>query len=255
MTLKTNRLKKFLGCLALIGVVENVNALEAFECVRDLMPITAAASFQGRRKGVEKPFMLTPKFMAFPEVLNGTVTGFYVYSSGQAWYYDSIEDANKATKTFVELRKTNEFSLYSLVAQPLGLETVTLSFMPAFGGREANGGGPVMLGSSVLPVVGAMLSRPNEQLSVVYRNPKELGDEDLKRWIVEHSSRRPALANAIELDHQLVHLKTRKPKSKAALWAPLLNEIEVRKIWVQNHNIDEQNFKILSRLMESVCKP
>jgi hypothetical protein len=255
MILKTNRLKKFLACLAFLGVAENANALEAFECVRDLMPITSAASFQGRRKGVEKPFMLTPEFMAFPEVSNRTVTGFYVYSSGHAWYYDSIEDAEKATKSLAELRRTNEFSLFSLVAQPLGLETVTLSFMPGFGSREVNGGGPVILGSSVLPVVGAMLSRPNEQLSAVYRNPAELGDKDLKRWVGEHSSRRPAMANAIELDHRLAHLTTRKAKAKTALWAPLLNEIDVRKIWIKNHNIDEQNFKILSRLMETVCKP
>jgi len=56
-------------------------ALEAFECVRDLMPITEQAAFQSKRRQVEKPFMASEKFMAFPQVTKDAVTGFFVRSA------------------------------------------------------------------------------------------------------------------------------------------------------------------------------
>jgi hypothetical protein len=254
MTLKTNQLKNLALTLVLLSG-GRVHALDAFECVRDLLPITAQAAFQGHRKDVEKPFMLSDKYMVFPEVRKGSVTGFFVYAAGNAWYYDSVEikDAAEKSRPLGDLKRTGEFSLYSLVAQPQGLETIVLQFMPAFVNRETNGGGPVMLGASVMPVVGAFISRPNEQLSAAYRNPAEVDEASLKKWVSEHSSRRPT--SAMELDHQLLHLATKRTKSKNELWEPILNEIKVRREWVQNHNLDEKSFQQLGRLMESTCKP
>jgi hypothetical protein len=254
MILKTNQLRNLALALILMSA-GRASALEAFECVRDLMPITSQAAFQGHRKDVEKPFMLTDKFMVFPEVKKSAVTGFYIYSASNAWYYDSVTiKEGEKKRPLADLKRTGEFSLYSLVAQPEGLETIVLQFMPAFITHETNGGGPVMIGSTVMPVIGAFISRPNEQLTATYRNPGEVDDATLKKWVNEHSTRRPALAGTMEIDRQLLHLATGHAKSKSELWAPIFSEIKVRRQWVQSHNLDEKSFKQLSLLMESSCK-
>lgn len=256
MILKTNQLKRLVLAFVLMGA-GRARAFDTFECVRDLMPVTEQSAFQSKRQGVEKPFMLNEKFMAFPEIKGGAVTGFYIYSHGHARYYDSFEAKENAAKKkpLTELNRIGHFSLYNLIAQPLGLETVMLQFMPGFGVDDTTHGGPVMLGSSVMPVVGALMSRTNEQLISVYNNPSDSDEKDLKQWIADHSSRRPADVNSIEIDKQMIRLTTRKEKSKAELWAPLNNELIVRKKWVQEHNLAEESFRQLSRVMETSCKP
>jgi hypothetical protein len=256
MILKTNQLKPLALAFILMSA-GRVRALDTFECVRDLMPVSEQSAFQSKRQGVEKPFMLTEKFMAFPEVRNGAVTGFYIYSHGHARYYDSFETKENTAKKkpLTELNRVGHFSLYSLIAQPLGLETVMLQFMPGFGPDESTHGGPVMLGSSVMPVIGALMSRTNEQLISVYNNPADADEKDLKQWIADHSSRRPADVNSIEIDKQMVRLATRQKKSKSELWAPLNNELIVRKKWVREHNLAEDSFRRLARVMDTSCKP
>ena len=233
-------------------------ALETFECVRDLIPITEQAAFQSKRKQVEKPFMASEKYMAFPQVIKDAVTGFFLYSSGHAWYYDSVESADPSVietpRSIADLKRTNQFTLFNLVVQPTGLETVTLQYMPGFGNNETTQGGPVILGSSLMPVVGAFMSRTNEQLAVVFRNPREVDNDDLKRWVYEHLSRKPAAEGDITIEHQLLHLATRKELTKAELWRPMMDELKLRKVWVQNHNLDEDTFKKFSRIMETTCK-
>jgi hypothetical protein len=256
MILKTNPLKSLALALLVMGAGK-AYALDVFECVRDLMPITEQSAFQSKRQGVEKPFMLTDKFMAFPEIKKSAVTGFYIYSRGHAWYYDSFEPKEnpERKKPLADLNRVGHFSLYNLVAQPLGLETVMLQFMPGFGIDETTHGGPVMLGSSVMPVIGALMSRTNEQLISIYNNPADSDEQDIKRWIADHSSRRPADVNSIEIDKQMVRLTTSQVKSKTELWAPLKNELVVRKKWVQDHNLAEEAFRRLARVMDTTCKP
>ena len=255
MILKTSRLKP----LVLIGVALSavtVQASNTFECVRDLMPITEQATFQGARSSVESPFVQSGKFIVFPEVSKDHLTGFFVYSKTSAKYFDAVEtkDAPAHQTAIADLHASSDHPVYSMVAQPDGLETVTLEYLPGFGAEETTGDGAVVLGSSVLPVVGALVSRANEQLHVAYRNPSEANEADIKNWIFTHSSRHPATANAVEINHQLMQLVTKRAKSQEDLWQPLKSELRLRKKWVQEHNLDESSFQSLSKVMETSCK-
>jgi len=253
MILKTNRLK--LAALILIAVSgATASAYDTFACVRDLLPVTEAASFQVHRKGFEKPFMLSERFMAFPSISNDVVTGFFIYSADHAHHYDSVQNPDGSLTPLAALRRTNPNTLYQLVAQPDGLETVTLKYMPGYGQGESVKSGPVILGSSVLPVVGSFMSRTNAPLKVIYHNPMGLDEEVLKQWVYDHSTRRPANVQQLELDHQILHLATKTELDDKTLWAPLKRELELRKAWIQSHNLDEETFREFSRIKETSCK-
>jgi hypothetical protein len=259
MTSKMNRHNAILFALILLFLSNPARALDAFECVRDIMPISEQSGFQSPRKGVERPFMLSDNYMAYPEVNRGTVTGFYVYTSGKAWYYDAVEikeqRANKR-KMIAELKPGVDHYIYNLVAQPTGLETITVQYLPGFKGQETTAEGPVILGSSVLPVMGALVSRDNESLHMVYRNPAEAGEVELKRWIIANSRRKPPATDMkdMPLSRKIWNLRSVNTKTPDELWAPLLNEVKLRKEWVQTHNLDLIAFKKMSILMEGSCK-
>jgi hypothetical protein len=257
MILTKNPLKSSIF-IALIFSGGLAGALDAFECVRDLMPLTEPSGFQDRRQAVEKPFMIDAKYIVFPEVVNSTLTGFYLYSSGKGWYYDAIESkvGSHHRDAIRDLAKNGSHDFYELTAQPMGLETIALRYMPGFGVDDSpqKGRGPDMLGASVLPVIGAFVPNSKEQLHVVYRDPGEVSEGNLKTWIYEHSSRKPAMVSAIEIEHKMARLVTVQTKNNDELWRPLYAELKIRRQWVQSHNLDEQAFKQLSLILKSTCR-
>jgi hypothetical protein len=253
MILKTNRLKLGLAAV-LIMAAARVHALDTFECVRDLIPVSEQAAFQSKRKGFEKPFMVSERFMVFPEVNKDSVIGFFIYNAGHAWHYDSVEKSDGSLQPVLELKRDEPNTLLNLIAQPEGLETVTLQYMPSYGNTDTTQGGPVILGSSLLPVVGAFVSRPSEKLRTIFHNPKIVDESDLKQWIYDHSSRKPAAVKDIAVEHKIMHLASNKVLPESRLWEPLNSELKLRKHWVQEHNLNEATFKQFSHAMETTCK-
>lgn len=234
------------------------SALDVFECVRDLMPISEQASFQAQRAGVEHPFMLDGRFMIFPEVKKGQITGFFVYtSSAQAFYYDAVRKTQldqKPVTTAIRSLPKFENHVYQMTAQPSGIETMTLLFMPGYLVEDTTGHGPVVLGASVLPVVGAFISRKSDQLKTVYHNPADAHESDLQQWVYSRQARRPASVKEVEVPRVMVQLTNIEKKSLTELWAPLKAEFKVRKHWVQNHNLDENAFRQFNSVLRTTCR-
>ena len=228
-------LKTSLLSLILLTSANQAFAFNRFDCLRDLLPVTAYGAFQHKRKNVEQPFMIGDRHMVFAEVNSKSrvVTGFYIYSRDGAAYYDAVLGESVAAQPLADLKKDK--TLYQLVVQPNGLETVTIYFQPGYKAKESNGGGPVALGVSVLPVVGAFVSRP-EKVDYVYQNPV--------------ANRAPAAFDGPK--GKLAKLVTKKPKSD--LWAPLAEEIELREAWSRNHNLDDATFRRLEQITQTSCK-
>lgn len=256
MILKTNRLN-FLFLSLAFSVSAPAEGFNTFDCLRDMITVTERGSFQYRRKNVEKPFLVNEKFMVFPEVIKGHVTGFFVYDRKGAWYFDTIEILQNGKLTATPIRAMGETKgkvLYQMVAQPGGLETVTIYYMPGLDPKEGNTNGPVVLGASVLPVVGAFVSRP-EKYNYVYQNPATMADDEVKAWIFENGGgRRPASADKVKINRQIATLKSVAVKSDAELWSPMKHELELRTRWTREHNLDEKTFKELSRTLDTTCR-
>jgi hypothetical protein len=254
MTLKTNRRNIYIFFLFTISLLPSAaQALSTYECLRDLMPITDRASLQNKRQNVEEPFALDEKFVIFPEVVKDAVVGFYFYGPKGAAYYDAVEKAGKVT-SLAELTFKKDDGVYELVAQPNGIETVTVQYLPGFKLAPTGKDGPVMLGASVLPVFGAFVSRPDMDKSA-YLNPKSVTEISVKKWMAENwQGRRPASIEELPINSTIVKLKTLQPKSNDDLWKPAKNELKLRKAWIQTHNLDERAFKQLSLAMEGSCK-
>lgn len=256
--MKTNRLR-FLLLANLIGLRLEASAFNTFECVRDLLPVTDRASFQSKRQGVEEPFLLNDKYLVFPEVSNGTVSGFYFYGPKIAVFYDAIEikGTRSVTRYIGDLKFRPSEGIYEMVAQPTGLETVTVSYLPGYQMASSGRGGPVMLGSSVLPVIGAFVSRPAMH-KAAYSNPSFANESDVKRWVAARSpnpgGRQPAAADKTEVVKTIVRLKTLHPKQEDELWRPLKQELKFRQDWIKTRNLDEKSFKQLTLIMEGSCK-
>ena len=90
MILKTNRLNPiFLFLIVLVSA--EASAFSSYDCLRELMPITDRATLQNKRQEVEAPFVVQDKYLVFPEVSNGTVSGFYFYGPKGAAYYDAVD--------------------------------------------------------------------------------------------------------------------------------------------------------------------
>ncbi len=231
------------------------SALDTFACVRDLLPITEPAAFQSKRDHVERPFLLNEKYLVFPEVADKVVTGFYIYTADNAWYFDGLEGkAQPSIRQALRLFKPGDHTLYEMIAQPTGLETITLLYMPGYGIEDTTKRGPVALGASFLPVIGGMMSRTNQNLISVYHNPADAHESELQQWVYEHSSRKPASVKEIEVPRKMMQLITLQPKKSELLLSPLKNEYKLRKRWVQTHNLDEGSFRTLSRLMQTTCQ-
>ena len=136
--------------------------------------------------------------------------------------------------------------------------------MPGFGADRTTANGPVVLGASVLPVVGAFVSRPAAPLRQVYYDPRTVSDHDLKEWVYKQatdklaadkpSTRKPSAVDEVQVPHQMMQLLTARPKSGDDLWKPLKAELALRKAWIQAHNLNESSFKSLSRLLQTSCK-
>lgn len=251
MTLKTNLRNILFVTLSIASL--RAEAYNAFECLRDLMPITDRATVQTKRGDVEEPFIVDGKYVVFPEISNGTVTGFFFYGAKSAAYYDAAEVKGKI-KSIGDMSFRRDEGIYDLVAQPAGLETVTVHYLPGFRLAPTGGDGPVVLGASVLPVVGAFVSRPDIE-KLAYNNPKSFTDSAVKKWMSEHmTERRPASVDDIVINSTILKLKTLQVKSGDALMKPLRQELKLRKAWVQSHNLDEKAFKQLTLTMEGSCK-
>ncbi|NJL24396.1 MAG: hypothetical protein HC902_03980 [Calothrix sp. SM1_5_4] len=226
-----------------------------FDCLRDLIPLTERALIRSQRKSVEEPFIIGGKYIVFPEVAGGKIAGFFVYDRAGAWHYDAVEEKpDGERKAIADLAPDAALGVLELVAQPRGLETLTIRYLPGFNPNESVKSGPVALGVSVLPVVGAFVSRP-EQKKIAYYDPGQASDADLKRWLAERSSgRRPAENQEAPLNRTIQRLVSRKGREGNALWAPLKQELELRKNWIKTHNLDEATFKSLTRIMDTTCR-
>ena len=237
------------------SAAEKTSRLNRFECLRAMMAISDRGVFQLHRKGVEGPFAIeSDKYIVFPEVKGPQVTGFYIYDERQAWYYDGIERGG-TTQAIADLRPRTSEGILDLTAQPNGLETITVPLLPGFVPKGTGKNGPVMLGSSVLPVVGALVSRP-QRLVGVYYDPSASTSAEVKAWMVAHTegSRAPArVSRESEIPHTILHLVTIHGKDDR-LWEPLAAELKIRQQWMQTHNLDEQTFKQVSRAIEGRCR-
>ena len=239
------------------------SGMNRFACLSDLLPLTSHALLQGYRKGFEEPFLVNAQYLVFPEVANGKLSGLFIFDSKHAWHYDSVaaaaESENEpgampvtASIPISALVFDSSQGIFDLVAQPNGLETVTVSYLPGFNPLATDKDGPVILGASVLPVVGAFVSRP-EQRRIAYFNPARATDGELKKWFLSHGSgRRPAENPTAEVKRTIrrLHLTKAAPND----WHPLQTELDLRRQWIQDHNLDEATFRQLSRVMESTCK-
>lgn len=248
MILTKNQLSLALACSLLLLTGAAASAHEPFNCVRDLLPITGPAAFQVKRAGVEKPFAIAEKYIVFPEVKEGRLTGFYIYSGQKAKYYDSYEGR------LLTSLKEEDLTVYELIAQPDGLETVSIKYLPGYRAGESTQAGPVVLGSSILPVMGAVVSRDNLNIKSVYHDPSGVSEEELRHWIYQRMANPPASAREVKINRKLLHLGMLQGKSKTDLWEPLQTEFKARKNWVQTHNLDENAFRQLARLMSTSCR-
>ncbi len=258
MILKTNRLKA-ITLFILAGLAPQASALNIFDCVKDLMPVTDRASFHTKRVGVEEPFLANDKFLVFPEVSNGIVSGFYFYGTNTAVYYDAIEikGTKSETRYIGDLAFRARDGMFEMVAQPSGLETVTVSYLPGYQSNSSGRSGPVMLGASVLPVIGAFVSRP-AMVKRAYHDPSASNETDVKKWIAARtttgSDRMPASVDNVTINKTIARLKTLHGKSADDVMKPLKTEFKLRRDWVKSRNLDEKSFKQLSLIMEGSCK-
>lgn len=248
MILTKNQHSLWVG-LSLFWAGALAHANPSFNCVRDLLPITGKAALHVKRSGVERPFSIADKYLVFPEVTSDRVTGFYVYAENKAAYYDMAGDR------MLEDFAVSDLTLYELVAQPNGLETVTIGWLPGFRTGKTVSQAPVVLGSTIMPVVGAVVSRDAAALNSVYYNPGDVHESDLQEWIYHRmGSRKPASVKDVVVKKKLLHLGTREVKSAGELQAPLKAELAARKAWVRSHNLDEESFRKLARLMDGTCR-
>ncbi len=255
MILKTRALSFFLILFSFPSASTGAEGFNTFACLRDLLPLTDHGAYQRKRRDVERPFITGDKYIVFPEVRARKVTGFYVYDRGGAYFYDTIEireEGGIRTLPISGLVEAKERPLYQMVAQPGGLETMTIFYMPGFKVGETNSNGPVALGASVLPVVGAFISRP-EKYDYVYQSPQDISDSRLQEWLVKHKGGR-APASEQKIARQIVSLSLKVRKNENELWRPLKQELRLRRAWIGNHNIDNQTFKEIRRAMDGSCK-
>ena len=255
MILKTRAPSFFYILLLFLSASVGAEGFNTFACLRDLLPLTDHGSYQRKRGDIEKPFVTGDKYIVFPEVRAHKVTGFYVYDRGGAYFYDTIEVRAEGKVRYLPiagLAETKERPLYQMVAQPGGLETMTIYYMPGFKAGETNRNGPVALGASVLPVAGAFVSRP-EKYDYVYQNPDDFSESRLHEWLARNRGGR-APASEQKIVRQIVTLSVKTKKTQDELWRPLKEELRLRRDWIRDHNIDNQTFIEIRRAMDGSCK-
>lgn len=231
MTLKTNPHR--LG-LFLIFLLSFTARADEIACLRELLPVTDKVSFQRDRRGLEKPFVLADKFIVFPEIKEGKVSGFYVYGKKRGQYYDVVQAPGKKLPARTALSDLAQGIVYDMVAQPDGLETVTIAFAPQLRERPARTPSSAALGASMLPVVGAFVALQDKKESTpVYIRPE-----------LSPNNKNP---------RKLMQLATSNKKSQDEIARPLKDELEIRRKWIQEANLDDATFKDLSRILQHSC--
>lgn len=251
MTILKTSLHKSLLVLALTSTP--AFAFSTMNCLKDMIPLTDHGVFQRERKRVENPFFVNDKYLVFPEVEGGRLHGFYVYADDHAWYFDAVKDDAKTLK-ISDLTFKPEEGILELVGQPEGLETISLSYVPGYNPYESDSKGPVILGAAVLPVVGGLVT-PKQPVQTVYYDPKRATEDELKAWVAKHTSgRKPAKVNSTVVNEKIVKLVSIEKPSQEQLWAPLKQELKLRKAWVKNNNLDEETFRRFGHVMETTCK-
>lgn len=261
MILKT-KLGKLPGLLLGLAVSASpARALDRVACLRDLLPATERGRGQIKRAGLGEPFLANTLDIVIPARQGRQVTGFYLYRGTRAWFYDHAVNARAVRTRIRDLRFVASDGIYDLVAHPEGVETVSIPFLPEFDPMEKEAAGPVMLGSSILPVIGAFVSRPDRE-DTAYINPRTLVPDDLQAWARRHGGgRSPAAAQSTAtaaastepLPTTILRLEATEMPT-ADLWRPLENELRARRAWVQTHNLDQQSFVVLTRAMAGACR-
>ncbi len=258
--MKTSRLKFVQACIlfsySLLAEAQPKTS-DRFGCLRDLLPISEHASLIRKRKGFEAPFIINGgSYVAFPEVIKGRVSGFFFYDATGAWYYDAVEKGS--SKIAISDLQGLESGILVLVAQPKGLETVAVRFLPGFSDKTSPRGGPVVLGASILPVVGAFVSRPDLKATAYY-DPEKASEEGLKTWISDRRGvRAPAgsrvAGESLKIERTILPLAVHRAKKEDELWRPLDEELRLRLEWLRSRNLDQRSFKEFVRLMEKSCR-
>ncbi len=250
-----NRLKFALLLTLLVGW-GRASALNVFECTRGLMRVTERALLQAERKGFEAPFF-AGEYLVFPEVNNGKLVGFFVYKDKRAWHYDSVERLAK-TKVQPSIRlesaPLSRDRIYQLIAQPDGLRTMTLQYLPGIGATEASAKAPVALGATVLPVVGAWIGRTRPVTRSVYYDPAKIPESKIRSWLYQHLDRKPSSPEEIEIKRPLIRLTSSSKLQNNALWQPLESELQLRKNWIRSNNLDADSFQLFSQLLQGPCR-
>jgi hypothetical protein len=231
MTLKTS-LRKFLILIACCTCARA--RADDLACLRELLPITDKVSTHGDRKDWEKPFLVNDNFIVFPEVKDGKVSGFYVYGKKRGQYYDVAQSPSKKILKRTTLAELTQGAIYDMVAQPEGLETVTIAFAPQLKNIPSRTPSSAALGASMLPVVGALMALQEKPESrTVYTPPDPHQTEGKTR--------------------KLMQLGTATIKSQEEIFEPVKQELELRKKWLQKANLDDATFKDLNRILQHSC--
>lgn len=257
--MKTSRPKPKYQCLIILVASMSVFASPAWafntlDCLRDLMPLTERGNFQPKRSNVEPPFFVDGGFLVFPEVVNKKLVGFFFYKGSKAWHFDAVKSAKGKTVAISNLKFSPATGMLQLVAQPEGLETVSLPYLPGYNPTEDNRDGAVVLGTSVLPVVGALVSRP-DRAQLVYQDPRADADSRLKAWIHANSTgRRPAAVEDVKINKTIFHMLSLQSVNDERLWQPLKEELRLRQSWIKTSNLDEATFRKFNGVLQTSCK-
>jgi hypothetical protein len=256
MMILTKSRHKFVLLTILIALSGGrASALNRFECLRGLISVTEQASLQDKRKGVDKPFF-EGDYLVFPEVTRKRLAGFFVYKGTKAWHYNAVERLknNNAKHQFsINSAPFKDTSLYQMVTQPDGFRTLTLLYLPGLLGEDSLVSAPVALGSTVLPVIGAIGAK-NRLPKAVYNNLANSSEDEIKAWIYPKLRRKPANFRDVTVRRTMIRLASKGDTKGERLWEPLNAELGLRREWIQTHNLDTASFQKFSQLLEGPCR-
>lgn len=221
-------------CFAAVLVLQSAPARAAdrppsdrrVECLRRLLPITALSRLQSKRAGIDPPLALGSGHVAFPQTSGRHVTGFFIYGPGAARHYDKVAWSDSELERVADLLPTPDRGVLDLVAQPDGMETVVIPFLPGLSFSDGRSFG------------------------AVYRSPQDAKDSEIARVIsgTGRGERSPASGGGNAVRRTVVRLVESDLKGEQ-VWAPIERELKLRYDWIRNHNIDESTFKDLASVM------
>jgi hypothetical protein len=175
---KTSPLNFLLISLLIFKAVP-VQAGTAFDCLKDLMPVSARGESKIKRKGFEAPFA-AGAFLVFPEGTYGRTTGFHVYKGDGAWFYDSVVDAvdPKGRRPVGDLE---DGKTYDLIAQPENLETLAIPYRPELAAKRKTYVKPDGSGEKTFLRLHATETKSAEELRAPLKNELKARREWLHR--------------------------------------------------------------------------